>query len=283
MRLTSPASSIVLAASVGVIVVLGCSSSGSQPSAPADSGAADTGTVKDSTPADTKSDAPADTGKADTGSGTDTSSGPCDPIAQTGCSAPDTKCTAVDDGSGSGKAGCVTPTGSKGLGDSCTRTSQDPSGIGHDDCGAGFFCSGISTLASPPNRHCRKFCKDDSKCASTEKCSELVFDGGTTATAGICVPTCTLFGTDCAGSLNCSVLITSMDGTTAHGTCRAVGTKAVGDKCAMAFECGKDMVCADPTKSGSNTCIALCDTSHTCSTGTCKAVGSLPSGGGVCQ
>jgi len=265
---------------MSALVVFGCSSSSTETPAPSDSGPGDTSVKTDTGGTDAKSDGPTDTGKTDTRP--DTGPGPCDPLAQTGCTAPATKCTAVDDGAGSGKAGCVTPSGTKAVGDACTRTSQDPSGIGNDDCAAGLFCSGIGSLQSPPSRHCRKFCKDDGKCASTEKCSQLVFEG-TTATAGICVPTCTVFGTDCTGSLNCSVLITSMDGTTAHGTCRAVGTKVAGDTCTMAYECAKDMVCADPTKSGKATCIPLCDSSHACSTGSCKPVGSLPSGGGICQ
>lgn len=267
-----------------------CSSS-SSPGSTADTGGSgadtsgDTNVGGDTNPGgDTKTDGRPDTKVVDTNPGTDTSPSTCDPVAQTGCTAPDTKCTAVDDGTGkSTMPGCVTPTGTKATGDTCSRTAQTPAGVGHDDCAAGF-CSGIGQLHDPPSRKCRKFCAGDSTCGTGEKCSVLIADPSGAAIAGICVPTCTMFGTDCAGGDNCSVLISDFDGKTAYGTCRAVGKTAIDGTCTNPYDCVKDTICADPLSTGTATCISLCDDSHACPSGkTCKAYGSLPKNGGLCQ
>lgn len=276
--------------SLTCVVVAGCSSSTSD-GVPATDAGKDTATSGDSAPGDTSTggdtlttgDAKTDSKVTDSAK-SDTSPPPadCDPIKQTGCTAPKSKCTALDDGSGGVIAGCIAPSGTAATDATCTRTSEDPAGIGSDDCAPGHYCSGIGSFATPPQRHCRKFCGTDADCATGQKCSSLIADSGGTPTAGICVPTCTPFGTDCAGGMNCSLLIADMDGAALYGTCRQVGTGAAGSAC-TGNECLADLVCADPTSSGSDSCVPMCDTSHACATGTCTATGSLPKSGGLCQ
>ena len=285
-----------------VTAVAACSSSSSSGGGTKDVGTdtnigADVATTDSGTTGDTKTgDTKADTKTGDTTPPGDTSSGTCDPVAQTGCSAPSTKCTAVDDGTGVGTMpGCVTPSGTAAVDATCTRDSETPAGVGHDSCAAGAYCSGYGSLSSPPDRHCRKFCADDTGCPSTHKCMALIVDPGGSPLDGICVPTCTLFGTDCPSGLNCGVTSLDMDGGSVITSCRQVGTAAVGAACATTgsspgpapYDCVADSLCFDPA-GGTGTafvCNALCDGTHTCTApATCMTSGSgLPTGDGICQ
>jgi hypothetical protein len=276
--------------SLTLAILAGCSSStsdGSTPDAgkdsalPGDASAIDTSPTGDTAaPVDAKTDTkPAtDSAKADTSPVV-----ACDPVKQTGCTGTKSKCTAIDDGSGGVVAGCVAPGGSEITDASCTRTSEDPSGIGNDTCAPGNYCSGIGSFMTPPSRHCRKFCGGDGDCATGQKCSSLINDETGAPSIGICVPTCAPFGTDCATGFNCSLLILDVDGTTLYDTCRAVGAVTAGSACTDGTECLADLVCSDPTSSGSDTCVPLCDSDHACTTGTCTPAGSLPKSGGFCQ
>lgn len=256
---------------------------GSDTTAPTDTGGAtDTATSGDTKPGDAKADTKP---SGDTG-GTDSAveGAVCDPIAQTGCSGAKSKCTAVDDGAGGVIAGCMAPGGTAAADTSCTRTSEDVSGIGSDTCAPGAYCSSIGTYTTPPTRNCRKFCASDADCSGGKKCSALIPDPAGGTGWGICVPTCTLFGTDCASGMNCSVLIADTDGLNLYGTCRGVGTVAADATCKAAPECAADLVCTDPTSSGTSTCNALCDSTHACTgTKTCKTGGGLPGTDGLCQ
>jgi hypothetical protein len=266
-----------------VVVAGGCSSSSNATVADVGTDASvDTGSAGDTGAGDTK---PKTDAKPDTRPPTPDAGPACDPIKQTGCSGTTTKCTAIDDGTGTSVvAGCMAPSGSAAVAASCTRKSETPAGIGDDTCAPGAYCSGIGTLTDPPTRHCRKFCLGDSECGTGEKCSTLIPVASGVGPFGICVPTCTVFGTDCATGMNCSLLISDTDTKTLYGTCRAIGTGAAGSTCKNGPECAADLDCADPTSSGSATCVPLCDSSHACTGGTtCKPAGSLPSGGGLCQ
>ena len=283
------ASTFVIVTFAGAFA-LGCSSSssGGGGTVVTDSGASPDVTADTNVGADVATDTKPtlDTGKPDSkskdSSPTDTGPATCDPVAKTGCSGTDSKCTAIDDGSGTTVPGCVTPTGTVGADGTCKRASEDAAGIGHDDCAAGFYCSGIGSFTTPPVRHCRKYCATDTDCSGGQKCSILLSDPAGPI-AGICVPTCTLFGTDCPTGFNCSLIIGDMDGAALYGTCRSVGTGAAGSTCKAGTECVADEVCSDPTMSGTSTCVPLCDTAHACTGGkTCKPQGSLPTGGGVC-
>jgi hypothetical protein len=282
------------------VAAVACSSSSSSGGASKDSGTDTNVGGNDSVVTDEGTDtrSPPDV-KPDTRSGdtppADTGPTTCDPVKQTGCSTPSTKCTAVDDGTGTGTMpGCVTPTGTAAVDASCTRDSETPAGVGHDTCAAGAYCSGYGSLSSPPDRHCRKFCADDSGCPSTHKCMTLIVDPSGTGLDGICVPTCTLFGTDCPTGLNCGVTSADMDGSSIVFSCRQVGTAAVGAPCVTSggtaapapYDCVGDSLCFDPA-GGSGTafvCNGLCDGTHTCPTGkTCNTSGTgLPTGDGIC-
>ena len=277
-----------------VAVASGCSSSSSSDSPGTDAGkdtavgGGDTSVLTDTaTTGDTAKpgDAKTDTKTGGDSIATDTSVPPdCDPVKQTGCTGAKSKCTALDDGTGGVSAGCIAPSGTGATDATCARKSEDPAGIGDDNCAPGNYCSGIGTLMTPPSRHCRKFCLADTECGTGQKCSQLISDGMGGGLYGICVPTCTLFGTDCPTGLNCSILIADMDAKSLYGTCRAVGTGAAASACKAGTECAKDLVCADPTMSGADTCIPLCDTAHACTgTATCKAQPGLPLSGGLCQ
>ncbi len=250
-----------------VLASSGCSSS-NDPSA----SAADAGASNDASRIDAASQL--DAGKNDAAIADS-----CDPVRQTGCLPGAPKCTLFDDGTNTNtaKPEC-TAAGTAPVGDPCTRTSESASGIGHDTCAAGAYCSGVGEWSTPPVRHCRKFCGADTECSGGQRCSALV-----TKKVGACVPTCTLFGGDCGTTMNCSVLVQAVDGVTTLPTCRMPGTVALGAKCAALDECVPDSYCADPQSSGSFTCVALCDDAHPCKSGTCTAVGKLPLGGGYCR
>lgn len=215
--------------------------------------------------------------------------GPCDPIAQD-CADPANKCTTVaDPNDPTGMTlltQCVQITGSVGLNQSCVRSGDADAGAtataGHDNCAKGFFCSSDGSLVSDySERHCRSFCQTDQSCNATPmgKCIGLIPQGD-----GLCSPSCTLFGTDCAKGLDCSSLNTSTDGSTFVPTCRGIGKLAVGKSCTLATDCIAGVTCISPTMGAPMVCVQLCDDNNPCPGGLmCGPAMGLPNGGGVCE
>jgi hypothetical protein len=188
----------------------------------------------------------------------------CDPVAQDCTDATNTKCTLTQSAPMAPlNTTCVAPTGMGKDGDTCTRTNNM---VGLDDCGKGLFCSGLGTLMNPPARHCRAFCNADTTCAAGSQCGAL------TMTAGLCVPTCALFGSTCGAGLDCDNLFVDTDGQNVFFSCRMAGTAAAGASCATNgdLDCVAGAVCLDPTQMNMPKCYTLCDATHACTTGACK-------------
>jgi hypothetical protein len=151
----------------------------------------------------------------------------------------------------------------------------DSSGL--DDCLKGTICS---ATGSATGTVCRKVCVADSDCG-TQKCARRGGGGGggTTNNFGICVPTCTEFGSDC-GAGTCAASATSITSSTGNTvrflTCRALGTGNPGDSCSRTMPCGANMLCIGAGGGAATAqCSPLCDSA----THTCPVLSGVPDGG----
>ncbi len=185
----------------------------------------------------------------------------CDPIKQDCTDARSSKCTAVDDGTGSGAvaAMCVLPTGDTMTGDPCTRINGMSSGEGMDNCAKGNYCSSLGSLANPPVRHCRAYCVVDGDCQANQHCSQLIAQ----PPVGLCIPVCAAFGTDCAQGFECANIIADGNRTDYFLACRQTGDVASGGACGSDADCVADNVCLGST----GNCTPLCDMTHPCANG----------------
>ena len=206
----------------------------------------------------------------------------CDEVKQTGCTDPaNPKCSDTDDGTMmfNDVPNCVPLSGMVAIDGSCMRDkavagdTTDWSTIGMDNCAAGGFCSGLGTVnQDTPNRHCRKFCNADGDCPTkSELCTAFDLTYGT----GICVPSCAIFGSDCATGYNCSESLFDNDPNVATlvMSCRTPGTVAIDQPCPNGDDdCTADHICIDHAfLGGDGTCTAMCDTKHACPAGkTCQ-------------
>lgn len=198
---------------------------------------------------------------------------PCNLIKQDCTDPVNTKCAAVDDGAGNLTPMCVLPTGDNATDAVCTRIDQMSSGEGYDNCAKGNYCSGVGTLSNPPVRHCRSFCLLDSDCKNSERCVGLISNAqGSAYVMGLCIPTCTPFGTDCGQGLDCASGDEAVDLSTQYFSCRETGQVAIGGACSSDLDCVADSLCA--SQMGKTLCAALCDMgAHPCTDGkTCTAV-----------
>src|SRR5581483_1437235 len=147
------------------------------------------------------------------------------------------------------------------LGGSCTF---DPA-TGFDNCQKGLSCSGLGTATG--QFACRKFCTADSDCGSaSQQCARLT---GTAPAVGICVPTCTEFGTSCGAGMTCAAIATDVSSTTGNTVrfliCRPIGTGQPGDTCSKTMLCGSDVLCVGSGGGAATAqCSPLCDTTHVC-------------------
>ena len=222
----------------------------------------------------------------------------CDPVSQmpdpmngiAGCTDPaNPRCTYADDGTMMMVyiPMCLPNFGMVPKDGSCMRNKAaagDTTGwstIGFDNCAPGAYCSGYGSLNSDtPNRHCRNYCYTDMDCNSAaDKC--MYFSNQPMGYyLGICVPTCTAFGTDCPAGYGCSTQLedlgeilgtASMPATmeTMYYSCRTPGKVALDNPCPNGdSDCGANTICFDHTLMGMpGTCTAMCDKTHACPTG----------------
>jgi hypothetical protein len=202
----------------------------------------------------------------------------CDPIAKTGCTAPQ-KCVAVgtngmDTTVACGDPGAGPPVTQEGA--DCKRTSL---GVA-DNCAAGLICTVRGVLdADAGNLHtqCRKFCSVNADCADNQLCEEFTTDG-----FGVCINACIPF-TAClpASQSGMGSGGSGAGGAPANGTCseqygfnedptkgffgcHQVGSSTVGGTCNSGYnskDCGVNQFCAgDPAnpQATMGTCTEWC-------------------------
>lgn len=173
-------------------------------------------------------------------------------------------------------SGCV-PNGTVAESQACMITSKN-SALLADNCVAGTVCDnsgGDSTL------HCRKFCDTMTACSGAGlKCAAVY-----TTSWGLCVPSCTPFGTDCPSGNDCSTTFDAVSTTANSGVfvCKTTGTGKLFDMCGSDTDCGANLACVGPR------CSPVCDSTHACAqpmddggTISCQSYANLPNGAGVC-
>lgn len=181
---------------------------------------------------------------------------------------------------------CVPETGMVAEGGACLRVGSGNNGVGHDDCAIGLFCSGLGLPADATGealmRQCRAFCRDSSTCTAPQECLAI---GELTPQDGLCVDTCTAFGTDCTGGMWCRPGVTTTD--ELRGTCSTPGPVGLMGDCSV-DQCQADMVCLTTTATGESACYALCDIAGvdapcTVAGQMCRGVNGLAPQVGVCS
>jgi hypothetical protein len=225
-------------------------------------------------------------GGAGGGGGSDMSAAAtCDVVMQSGCG-PGQKCIpAVDPNTGRVAGACV-PNGTVAIGGACSTAGSTQTTF-TDNCVAGAFCDNDGPNST---NTCRKVCSADSTCASTEKCGIIL-----TRRWGICLPTCTLGGTDCPASNDCSVpfddIFSSNTMSLGFFVCKKTGTSPAFANCNADTDCGGGLFCNFGNTS--NFCSPTCDSQHACPTPpavdggptslTCTAYTNLTNGQGYCN
>lgn len=135
-----------------------------------------------------------------------------------------------------------------------------------DNCQKGLICTGTGAVNATM---CRKICANDNDCGGTQKCARSRIS----SSFGLCIPTCTEFGTTCGTGGTCANSSTDISSTTGNTvrflTCRAIGTGMPGDACSRSMPCGENMLCIGSGGGAATAqCSPLCDSSgsHNCPT-----------------
>jgi len=218
----------------------------------------------------------------------------CDPVTQN-CTDPNNpKCGLVISGTGMNRmiTGQCEPNGTAARDTMCTIDMT----TGMDDCVKGTRCTATGLpMGSMPL--CRLFCGKDADCGTGQSCRAAIGGGGggTTTPIGICIPSCTPFGTDCGTGKTCAMTNTDIASTMTKRvlflSCRATGTTPLWATCQASTDCVDNAVCSRATM----TCVPLCDNSNACpnmpdqsdagtggSTPTTCMPDGLPNNGGTC-
>ncbi len=181
------------------------------------------------------------------------------------------KCNYVFQG-GSLHPACVAATGTKAVGELCTRAGDE---VGLDDCAPGLYCSGLGVKAAKPAvRRCLALCQVGADCAKGQLCSLLgmpkIGGGPDWPFGGVCLPVCDPFqdGT-CVEGTECARSVVNADDLKAFWTCVGVGTIAAGAACQpySSPSCVAGHVCEYDDKGTGSTCRAACDKAHPCQAG----------------
>jgi hypothetical protein len=175
--------------------------------------------------------------------------------------------------------GTCVPNGTIASGQPCVVS--DATGL--DDCLKGMLCDNDGANAA---NICRKYCTKSSDCTgANEKCLAAY-----NPTWGICLPTCTPYGSDCPSGNSCASAFNDFpsSGNTGFFVCHQSGTATVYASCSADTDCGDNLLC-DQTY---NWCTPICDSTHTCPQApavdggaaniTCQPFTNLSSGQGVC-
>jgi hypothetical protein len=192
------------------------------------------------------------------------------------------RCTIVSEGpmNASLVTACI-PSGTLAEGATCTRMEGR---VGADNCGTGLFCANIGQ-AMATSRTCQTLCRSTEDCGTGRVCA-IVSDS---PRAGVCTPTCTVGGTDCAmGTCRYQTTYASNDAsapTVIATYCSPTGAAAEGSTCTNNNDCAANLVCTRLSPDAPLLCRRTCDNLRGCSPGQmCRALtGSTnPMGGGYC-
>lgn len=202
----------------------------------------------------------------------------CDVGAQTGCPTGE-KCVPGFHG------GACVANGTATEGQPCTVDQTTNA----DNCVGGLICD--STVGSA--NICRKICTADSSCTTSgQLCA------GYTSKYGVCLPSCTLGGSDCAAGTDCSTAVDDISAskTTSNGffVCKTTGTGAQFSTCQGDSDCAAGLECDPSGQKGVYWCLPNCSTTMACpaappsttdmgaATITCQVFANLPNGEGYC-
>jgi hypothetical protein len=178
----------------------------------------------------------------------------CDVMKQD-CANPATpRCEVVRDPTSGIFTSRCTADGTVDEGQPCTQESD-----GTDDCKHGLTC----TVFGGPSPACRRLCNTDNECGSTNVCVHHP-----NRFAGMCLPPCTVFGSDCQAGLTCrpaqdDQYALRKDG---KGYCLpdSLNTVAPNGGCVADDQCEGAAYCFF-----AGWCKQVCDTSHACTGGSC--------------
>jgi hypothetical protein len=215
----------------------------------------------------------------------------CDTANQTGCADPGMpKCTVALTGNNMWSNTCRAQTGTVAEGAKCARALEGAPGVGNDDCAKGAYCTALGNVdgsIGPGNRFCRKFCRSSGSCGGAFSCVSL---SDLNPPDGICIDTCTLWGTDCDVAKAWCSPARDINGE-ATGWCIARGTKKVGESCGGDIACDANAICiVTQDMPNDGICRAMCDIpagggtpAHPCGPmETCGGVNGLPATIGIC-
>lgn len=178
---------------------------------------------------------------------------PCDPLAQDCVEAVASKCTVHLGDMGAISADCEAPLGDKKLDEICLRPTGE---AGVDTCEKGLYCAFFGNpVSSPQQRSCLALCDAPGSCAQGKECA-----GIGDSTLGVCGPVCAPYTAACGAGTKCSVV--GLVGGDAGFLCTPLGTKAAGEACAGALECGADMGCRN--FGAGFVCTSYCNDAHLC-------------------
>jgi hypothetical protein len=160
------------------------------------------------------------------------------------------KCTV--EGATTGHTWCVPVWGDAAVGESCTRPTGTP---GLDTCEVGAYCGNFGQ-PTPQDRICWSLCEVQADCASEgDHCQAVGADG-----AGLCIPDCEPFGSDCNSANQCTWTLTPEGGPVFY--CAFIGTAKEGESCAS-DTCAEGLWCTT-VASGVVQCRPTCDDAHAC-------------------
>jgi hypothetical protein len=204
----------------------------------------------------------------------------CDVAAQTGCMSGQKCVPSFGGGGGGGGKGTCVANGTVAEGQPCMPATGSGKTI-NDNCVAGTICDNDGPGST---NVCRKVCTADMQCASGARCGVLI-----TRKWGLCLPSCTPFGSDCPAGNDCSSSFDDISATqmseVGFFVCKLTGATALWGTCKQDSDCAAGMFC----DAQGNGCTPNCDATHACPQPptdmgmlSCQPLVSQPNGAGYC-
>lgn len=167
---------------------------------------------------------------------------------------------------------CHAPNGTKGAGETCTRTGGV--GVSQDDCAAGLACTAYG--AASGTRICAKVCEASTGCPSAQVCVAI---NGAVPT-GLCSDSCDVFASPdtCGSGRKCSWVNTAIGSgwQNMEGCVQVAASGEVGASCQFASECVSGAGCYFGANDTTYSCHQFCDFAHSCPSGLVCNTGVVP-------